>query len=216
MQIDYLGHSCFRIKSKNIVLVTDPFDQYIGFSMPLTRADIVIISHEHKDHNYLGKIEGNPFVIRAPGEYEISDISVFGLSSFHDKVKGEEKGKNTIYSIRTEEISLCHLGDLGHKLNDRQLEEVNGVDVLFVPVGGIYTLDPEEAVEVVNQVEPKIVIPMHYKDSGLDEKMFGQLAGLKDFLQEIGVPEAKQENKLMVAKTSLPEEMEVICLLRCH
>lgn len=216
MQINYLGHSCFKIKTKNTILITDPFDQYIGFSMPLTKADIVTISHEHKDHNYLKKIEGNPFIIRAPGEYEIADISIFGLRAFHDKVKGAERGRNTIYTIRTEEISLCHLGDLGHKLSDKQLEEVNGVDVLFIPVGGVYTIDPKEAVEVVNQVEPKIVIPMHYKSSGLDDKIFGGLATLDDFLKEIGALEARKENKLVISKVSLPEEMEVICLLRRH
>lgn len=214
MQINYLGHSCFKIKSKDVVLVTDPFDKYIGFSMPQTKADIVTISHEHKDHSCLTSIEGQPFVVKAPGEYEISGISIFGLSVFHDKVKGAERGRNTIYIIRAEEISLCHLGDLGHKLNDEQLEEVNGVDVLFIPVGGRYTIDPKEAVEVINQVEPKIIIPMHYKALGLDEKIFGQLADLEDFLKEIGAPETRQENKLVIAKTSLPEEAEVICLNR--
>lgn len=214
MQINYLGHSCFKIKAKNTILITDPFDQYIGFSMPLTRADIVTISHKHKDHNCLKKIEGKPFIIRAPGEYEIADISIFGLRTFHDKVKGAERGKNTIYTIRTEEISLCHLGDLGHKLNDRQLEEVNGVDVLFIPTGGIYTLDSKEAVEVVKQVEPKIVIPMHYFTSEHDKTKFKGMTGLKDFLEDIGSPEARREKKLVISKVSLPEEMEVICLTK--
>ena len=214
MQINYLGHSCFKIKSKNTALITDPFDQYIGFSMPSTKADIITISHEHKDHNCLKKIEGNPFIIRAPGEYEIAEVSVFGLRTFHDKVKGAERGRNTIYSIRTEEISLCHLGDLGHKLSDKQLEEVNGVDVLFVPIGGIYTLDSKEAVEVVNQVEPKIVIPMHYRTPDHDKTKFKQMADLNGFLEEIGVLEARKENKLVISKVSLPEEMEIICLMK--
>ena len=213
MQINYLGHSCFKIKTKNATLVTDPFDAYIGFQMPKTEAQVVTISHEHKDHNCLDQIEGKPFVIRAPGEYEVGEISVFGISSFHDQVKGEQRGKNTIYGIKMEEISLCHLGDLGHKLNDRQLEEVNGVDVLFVPVGGVYTLDPKQASEVIDQIEPSIVVPMHYQTPAHDQASFGQLATLKGFLEEIGSSEIQAQEKLIISKTSLPEERQIIPLL---
>ncbi len=212
MQIIYLGHSCFKIKGKKSTIVTDPFDNYIGFSMPQTEANIVTISHEHRDHNCLDNIKGDPFIIRAPGEYEVGDVSVFGIPSFHDGVKGKERGKNTIYNIEMEEISLCHLGDLGHKLNDKELEEVNGVDVLFVPVGGIYTLDPKQAVEVVAQIEPKIVVSMHFKTEKINESSFGQLATLKDFLEEIGTPELKPVDKLIINKTSLPEEREVVAM----
>jgi len=214
MQINYLGHSCFKIKSKDSVVITDPFDKYVGFSMPKTEANVVTISHDHKDHNCLKNIEGKPFVIQAPGEYEIAGVSVFGITTFHDKSKGDERGKNTIYVIRMEEISLCHLGDLGHMLSDRQLEEVNGVDVLFIPVGGKHTIGPKQAVEVVKQVEPKIIIPMHYRTKDHDQKKFKEISVLKDFLQEIGSSEAKQEDKLVIAKISLPEETEVICLNR--
>ena len=215
MQITYFGHSCFKIKSKNSILITDPFDKYIGFSMPNTEADIVTVSHDHRDHNCFKQIGGSPFVIKAPGEYEIADISVLGFSSYHDKVKGEKRGKNTIYVIRMEEVSLCHLGDLGDKLTEKQLEEINGIDILFIPIGGVYTLDPKEAVTVINQVEPKIVIPMHYKVSGLNSS-FDKLATLKDFLQEISQPEIMPEKKLVVSKISLPheEERQIIPLTR--
>jgi len=214
MQINYLGRSCFKIKTQNTILVTDPFNKYIGFSMPLTKADIVTISHEHKDNNCLKKIEGNPFIVNAPGEYEIADVSIFGFKTFHDKTKGEKQGKNTIYTIRTEEISLCHLGDLSHKLSDNQLEEVNGTDILFIPVGGISTIGPKEAVEVVNQVEPKIIIPMHYCTPDHDKIKFKEMAVLNDFLEEIGALQAKKENKLLISKLSLPQETEVICLMK--
>lgn len=213
MQINYLGHSCFKIKTKNITLVTDPFDEYIGFKMPKTAAEIVTISHEHKDHNSLEQIEGEPFVIRNPGEYEVGEVSIFGITSFHDDQKGEQRGKNTIYNIKIEEISICHLGDLGHKLNDRQLEEVNGVDVLFVPVGGIYTLDPKQASEVIDQIEPSIVVPMHYRTSVHSQASLSQLATLKDFLQEMGEPEIQAQEKLIINKVSLPEERQIIPLL---
>lgn len=214
MQISYLGHSCFRIRGSDAVVVTDPFDDYIGISMPKTKADVVTVSHEHQDHNCLAKVENDPFVIRAPGEYEVGNISVFGLASFHDSQKGAERGRNTIYNINVDEITVCHLGDLGERLNDTQLEEVNNVDVLLVPVGGVYTIDPKEAVEVINQVEPRIVIPMHYKAPGMDEKIFGKLATVDDFLNEIGASDARKENKLVISKTNLPQEMEVVVLLR--
>ncbi|PIS09068.1 lactamase [Candidatus Beckwithbacteria bacterium CG10_big_fil_rev_8_21_14_0_10_34_10] len=214
MQINYLGHSCFKIKTQNAVLICDPYDSYIGFKMPKVEAQIVTISHEHKDHNCLKEISGNPFVIRAPGEYEIADVSIHGLSSYHDEVKGKKRGKNTIYTIRAEDISLCHLGDLGEKLNDKQLEEINGIDVLFIPVGGTYTLGPKRAIEVINQVEPRIVIPMHFKAPSLDKKIFDQLSTLDDFLKEAGALEARKEERLTLTKTSLPEEREITVLLK--
>lgn len=211
MQINYLGHSCFKIKSRDIVLVTDPYDKSIGWSLPKTEAQIVTISHEHSDHNSLANIEGNPIVIRAPGEYEIAEISIFGWSTFHDKVQGAQRGKNTIYVYKIEEVSLCHLGDLGHKLDDKQLEEVNGVDVLFVPIGNKFTISPKEAVEVINQIEPRIVIPMHYQVPNL---AITGLANLSDFLQEIGKPSVQPVSKLIITKTSLPEEMQVCSMLQ--
>lgn len=214
MQITYLGHSCFKIKTKEITILTDPYDSYLGFAMPKAEAKIVTVSHDHKDHSYTKAVEGSPFIIQAPGEYEIANISIFGTRTYHDQAKGKERGLNTIYTIRIEETSLCHLGDLGHKLTDKQLEEVNGVDVLFIPVGGIYTLDPKEAMEVISQIEPKIVIPMHYKTKDHHAKAFGQLATLDDFLKEAGAPEVKKEAKLVVSKASLPEETEIFCLLR--
>lgn len=211
MQINYLGHSCFKLKGKNSVLVTDPFSKSIGYSLPKTEANIVTISHDHFDHNDLENISGNPFVIRAPGEYEIADVSVFGWRTFHDSTQGSQRGSNTIYAIHLEGITLLHLGDLGHKLDDRQLEEVNGVDVLFVPVGNIYSLSPKQAVEVVNQIEPKIVIPMHYAESG---KTIEGLASLEDFLKEIGSQEVISQPKLILNKLTLSEERIVAPMLR--
>jgi len=214
MQINYLGHACFKVKTKKTVLVTDPFSSEIGFSLPKTRADIVTISHEHSDHNCLDRVEGQPFVIRAPGEYEVANVSIFGFSSFHDRVQGAKRGKNTVYTIKMGGISLCHLGDLGDKLDDEQVEEANGVDILFVPVGGVYTLGPKGAVAVINQIEPKIVIPMHYKTRDLKRDTFAELASLADFLQEVDKQDAPREEKLIISKTSLPEERKIVPMVR--
>lgn len=215
MEIQYLGQSCFRIKGKETVLLTDPYDsQKVGFKFPKTTADVVTISHDHYDHNNWIAVEGTdqrpePFVINSPGEYEVAGISVFGVPSFHDSLNGQKFGKNTIYIIALEGVRLIHLGDLGHKLDNNQLEQVNGADVLFVPVGGTYTLDAKKAAEVVNQIDPSIVIPMHYKSPGLNI----ELAPVEDFLKEMGREEVKPVPKLVI-KDNLPQEQELIILAK--
>jgi len=214
MQITYLGHSSFKIKTKQATIVTDPFNNYIGFKMPQAKADIVIISHQHKDHNNLKAIKSKPFVIDAPGEYEVSGVSIFGISSFHDRSKGEKRGKNTIFNIHYRSVAICHLGDFGQKeLTDKQLEEVNGVDVLIMPVGGVYTIGPKRAGKIIAQVEPKIVIPMHYKQKGMS-KNFDKLATLKEFLQQVEAGDVQKQKKLSITQSSLPEERKIIPMIR--
>jgi L-ascorbate metabolism protein UlaG (beta-lactamase superfamily) len=209
MEIKSLGHSSFRIKGKKAILVTDPYGSSIGFKMPSVSADIVTVSHDHHDHNYIQAVgktaRREPFVISGPGEYEILGVSVFGIPSFHDNSQGEKRGKNTICVIDIEGMRLVHLGDLGHRLNDKQLEEVNGVDILFIPVGGTFTLGPRRAVEVVAQLDPKVVIPMHYQVPGLTLN----LAPVDEFLKELGV-ETKPVSKLVISRDKLPEEREVV------
>jgi len=218
MEIQYLGHSCFRIKGKKAILVTDPHDHpRMGFKMPNVSADIVTVSHEHQDHNNVAAVTGTtrrkePFVVSGPGEYEVSGVFVFGASSFHDEEGGAKRGENTIYVINMDNMRLVHLGDLGHKLTDEQLEEVNGADILFIPVGGTYTINPKKAIEVIGQIQPKIVIPMHYKTADLDPA-FGLGITVDDFLKEIGV-EAKPVKKLTISRDKLPEEREVVVLKR--
>lgn len=213
MQITYLGHSCIKIRSKNIVLLTDPYDKYIGFSMPKTRVDIVTISHAHKDHSSLERVEGEPFIIKAPGEYEISGISIFALASFHDNKQGAVRGKNLIYIVTVEEMRLCHLGDLGETLKDEQLEEINGVDVLFVPVGGFSTIGPSRAKELIAKVGPKVAIPIHFKTSESSQAL-SKFGTLDDFLKEMGIESPKIKDKLVINKSSLPEETDVIVMKR--
>jgi len=215
MDITYLGHSCFKIRGKSGVVVTDPFEDSNGIKMPKVSADVVTSSHDHSDHNFVGAVGGTstrekPFVINAPGEYEIQGISVFGFSSYHDDKKGQERGKNTIYTIHVDDIVIAHLGDLGHELSQRQVDQINGVDVLLVPVGGVYTIDPQVALKVIEQVEPIYVIPMHYKVSGMS-KEFAELKTVDDFVKEAGV-ESKAQDKLSLQKSTLPEDREIVVL----
>ncbi|MBN1263233.1 MAG: MBL fold metallo-hydrolase [Candidatus Pacebacteria bacterium] len=213
MEIISLGHSAFRIKTKTTTLVTDPYDSSIGLKMPKVAADIVTVSHQHHDHNQVDAVSGTsqhprPFIIAGPGEYEINQVFILGLPTFHDSQKGEKRGKNTIYLIMADGLKLCHLGDLGHKLSDKQVEQVNQVDVLFIPVGGTYTLTLEKIGEVINHIDPKIVVPMHYQQPGLNL----DLLPVDKFLAELGIEKQPPVDKLIVKPESLPEERKIVVL----
>jgi L-ascorbate metabolism protein UlaG (beta-lactamase superfamily) len=212
MYITSFGHSCFKFQDKTgsdaVTLITDPFDKTVGLKLPSGEADIVTISHKHDDHNNLEAIKGKPFVIDMAGEYDVKDVLIQGVESFHDDKGGAERGKNIIYRITMDDVVITHLGDLGHILDDKQLEELSGTDVLLIPVGGRFTLDAKKAVEVIAQIEPRIVIPMHYKtaDSKID------VDGVDKFIKEIGLT-PRMEDKLKVEKNKLPaEEMELVLL----
>lgn len=213
MEITYLGHSSFKLKGKNIALVTDPYGPHIGFKFPKSKADIVTVSHDHEDHNQAKLVDGNPFVISGPGEYEVKGTSVFGVSTFHDQKGGSERGQNTAYMIEMDGLRICHLGDLGHKLTDRQLDQLDGVDILLIPVGGFYTIGPAEAAEVVSRLEPLIVIPMHFNTPKLNQDVFGKLSGVEAFLKEMG-EEVTPEPKLQISRDKLPEELKIVVLKR--
>lgn len=212
MDIYSLGHSSFKIKGKNATVVTDPFDpKMVGLKFPkLDEVDIVTISHGHPDHNFVENVSGTPFVVYGPGEYEVKGVTIFGISTYHDSKKGEERGKNVVYKFTVDGINCCHLGDLGHKLADSQVEEIGDVDILFVPVGGTYTINAEVAAAVVAQIEPSIVIPMHYQRSGLDPKTFGELEEVTKFLKEMGAESAERVSKYSTSKDKLPENTTVV------
>lgn len=209
MVINWYGQSCFKIVTNALTIVTDPFAKNIGLRPPAFAADIVCVSHQHEDHNNIGAIGGEPFIVDSPGEYEIKGISISGIESFHDPKQGQERGLNTIYMIESEEIRLCHLGDFGQeKLSDEQLEALGEVDILFVPVGGKTTIDASMAAALVNQLEPKLVVPMHYKLSGLKV----ELDPADKFLKELGAPSKESVDKITVKKKLLPESTEVVMM----
>lgn len=217
MDITYLGHASFKLRGKQASVVCDPFASSIGFGMPRVSSDIVTVSHAHEDHNNVSSVSGSvrrgePFVISAPGEYEVSGISIFGTRTFHDNQKGAERGLNSVYVIHVDEISICHLGDLGCVFGDSQVEKIGEVDVLLVPIGGVYTIGPKEAIEVINQLQPSIAIPMHYRTKKHNPRMFGELDDIDAFLSEGGYDQAQRVKKLTLTKASLPEEFEVIVL----
>lgn len=209
MDIKWYGHSCFRLRDRAGIVVTDPFPRTLGYERPpRLRADIVTISHEHENHSDLRGFQGEPFVINGPGEYEVSGIFVTGIRTFHDNKKGKDRGFNTIYLIQYEDMSVCHLGDLGHVPSQEQVEELNEVDILLVPVGGAGALTAAQAAEVVSLIEPRLVVPMHYRT----EVYSGQLEPVEKFLKEMGLKEVPTEAELKVTKNQLPEETQVVLL----
>ena len=168
MKIKWLGHSCFLITNKRgINILTDPFDDTLGYKMTKEKINIITISHEHYDHNNTMGIKGKPVVLKGTVNRDTHKMIFKGISSYHDSVYGKHRGNNTIFIIKTDEMVLCHLGDLGHVLENRQLEEINQVDILFIPVGGYYTLNHIQADQVIEQLKPKIVLPMHYKTDAI-------------------------------------------------
>lgn len=212
MIITWQGHSCFKIQDKigpdGVTLVTDPFNKEIGLKVPNFEADIVTVSHDHDDHNNIGALRGNPFVINCAGEYDFKGVLVEGIDSYHDESKGEKRGINVIYRFEVEDVSIVHLGDLGNSLDNTQLEKLAGTDILLIPVGGKYTLDAKKAVEVISQIEPRIVIPMHYKTEGVKI----DIDPIDKFIKEIGVTPTYEE-KLKISKKDLPQEdMELVIL----
>ena len=210
MEINWLGHACFRLKGKDVVLITDPYDKPVGYNLGRPQANIVTMSHDHHDHNNAAAIAGNPKLVKGPGEYEIKNVFIKGITTFHDAEDGKARGRNTAYTISIDDVTVCHLGDLGHVLTQGQAEELDGVDVLLVPVGGTYTINAAQAAEVVSILEPKIVIPMHFQTEVLT--LGKTLDSVEKFLKEMGQPGVEVQPKLVVTRGSLPDETQVVVL----
>ena len=215
MKIKWYGQSLFELiakfqKDEKVILVIDPFDKKLGLKVPKLRADILLISHDHYDHSNIKAVSGDFLLIDGPGEYEVKGVRVNGISAFHDDSLGKERGKVTIFTIEMEEIKLCFLSDLGQKeLTQQQLEEIGEVNILMLPVGGKYTIGAKEASSVINQIEPQIVIPMHYKIPGLNVK----LEGVDNFLKVTGMKDSERISVLSIKKKDLLEgETKIIVL----
>jgi len=213
MNIIWHGQSCFTIKTKEKIIVIDPFSKKIGLKEPKLSADILLISHKHEDHSNISivkKAHDDLKVISEPGEYEFGGIYIQAVSAFHDDKMGRERGETLMFALRLENMVIAHLGDLGQtELTDSQLEELNGVDILLLPVGGNFTVDGFQAAKIVNQIDPRIVIPMHYKISGLENK----INDASSFLAEEGAKGVEPKDELKIDKKNLPtEERETVVL----
>lgn len=216
-EIYYLGHAAFKIKTNEATVIIDPFDpRFVGLPWNKQIADLVLITHSHEDHDYSAGIEGSPYIVKNPGEYEVKGIQVFGLPAYHDKKKGEDRGNMILYLIEVEGIVIAHLGDLGHSLDQEQLKQLENVDILMIPVGNPNALSVKEAVETVKELEPSIVVPMHYLVEGMTDtwKKWGHLP-LKTFLSEYGAEEGEAVEKIKIkSRDDLGEETKVVVMKR--
>jgi L-ascorbate metabolism protein UlaG (beta-lactamase superfamily) len=210
MEISWLGYSCFRLKGKNTTVITDPFPTGLGYDLNKASSNIVTISHSHPNHSYSQGIQGSPKVIYRPGEYEIEGVLIIGFSTFHDAENGSLRGKNNVFAIELDEVTICHLGDLGQPLSANQIEEAGNVDIMLVPVGGGSTISAAQAAALVRSIEPKIVIPMHYKTPALTK----ELDTVDKFLKEMGLTAVEPQPKLSITRANLPPTTQVM-LLNC-
>ncbi len=210
MDINWYGQSMFRFKGKTTTVVIDPYNPQMLGLKPLKEIEssLVLVSHHHPDHDYVQAVVDHPMIIDGPGEYEISGISIIGVQTYHDMNKGAQRGTNTVYNVEIDGINVVHLGDLGHILSEEDISGIGNVDILLIPVGGNYTINAEDAAKIVAQLEPKIVIPMHYKFDDL--KL--EIDSVEPFLKEMGVEGLTPSPKLTISREKLPGETQVILL----
>jgi L-ascorbate metabolism protein UlaG (beta-lactamase superfamily) len=206
MEITWYGRACFRLRGRDATVITDPCPPSTGFVAGRHDVDLLTISHDHPDHVYTRSITAG-LTLKRPGEYEFRDLLVTGVRSFHDGTRGGDRGENIIFAVEIDGVHVCHLGDLGHLLTEDQLSELGPIDVLLVPAGGQTTLTPAEAAEVVAQVSPKLVIPMHFAVDGGSKDLLEP----DTFLHEMSVEPIRQP-KASVTAASLPDETQVVLL----
>jgi L-ascorbate metabolism protein UlaG (beta-lactamase superfamily) len=214
MKIKWYGHAAFLITSaQGVKIVTDPyepgaFDGKLSYGKIGDQADIVLVSHDHADHNHTKDLPGSPQVIKGSGSKMSRGITIRGVATFHDPSKGSERGDNTVFTFTVDGIQICHLGDLGHVLSQKELAEIGPVDILLAPMGGFFTIDANEATQVAESIKPKVLIPMHFKT----EKCGFPIAPVEDFLK--GKARVRQPGTSEAAfdKASLPSQMEIVVL----
>ena len=183
MKIKWYGHSCFKLSfSQGPYVVTDPFDDHVGYPLCETEADIVTASHGHGDHNYVESIKGRPTVLNRAGMFTFDDLLVKAVKSYHDTEKGTRRGENLIFIFESDDLKIAHLGDLGHEPDLKQYAALEGADVLLIPIGGYYTINTGTALQIIEHVKPKVVIPMHFNTEVMnfpitDEKQFAKETG---------------------------------------
>jgi len=211
MKIKWLGHSSFMITSDSgIKIITDPYhpNAELTYGKINESADIVTVSHEHSDHNNVAAVRGNPEVVKGAVTTKIKGIAIKGIPSYHDEAGGTKRGKNIIFCFEVDGIRLCHLGDLGHLLSDKQIAEIGAVDILLIPVGGFFTIDGRGATQVCDQLKPKVVIPMHwnYKWS------FSEIASVDEFLQGKSDVSQPDTSEVEFKPGELPKVTQIILL----
>lgn len=204
MELSWIGHSCFRLRGREATVITDPCSRSAGYSLGRLSAELVTVSNGHPHHSAVEEVVGEPTVLDGPGEYEVHGVLVTGVRT----TAARAVPRNTAYIITIDDVTVCHLGDLVSLPTIEQIELMKDVNVLLVPVGGHCTIGPAEAVEVVSQVEPKLVVPMHYAT----DVSTVELQGVDRFLREMGITQTDPQLRLNVTHSSLPDEPTVVLL----
>jgi L-ascorbate metabolism protein UlaG (beta-lactamase superfamily) len=215
VKIKWLGHACFLITSeKGLKIITDPYKSGdpINYGEINESADVVLVSHEHFDHSNTAAIKGTPVVIKTPGISEVKGINFKGIPAFHDETGGSKRGKNTIFVFEMDGIRICHLGDLGHNLSDKEIADIGKIDVVFIPIGGLYTIDCVVATEVISKLSPKITIPMHYLTPRINAAKFGAICGPEDFVKGKTNVQQLNSHEIELKAGKLPASTQITIL----
>lgn len=211
MKIKWFGQSCFMITSENgTKVLTDPFKKMLGYKLPEIEANIVSTSHDHSDHNNIDAVKSSFVHINEPGEFSKAGIEIKGIETFHDKVSGSKRGKNTVYNFKIDGINICHCGDLGHLLTSNQIEEIGHVDILLLPVGGLATINAFDATQVMKQLNPTIVLPMHYRTKALG--LIGYVFGTVDKFISVSGLKVKEYDELELSKANIKDYSGIVVL----
>lgn len=214
MKIKWNGHASFTITaSDGTVLITDPYDPsgyggVLSYDPVRDKADAVLVSHDHADHNYVEGLPGSPQVLKGSGQ--VKDIKLKAINTYHDESHGAERGANTVFVFKVDGINICFVGDLGHQLSSKQIEAIDAVGLLLIPVGGTYTVDAEGAAKVVESLKARLVIPMHFKT----EKCDLPVAGVDDFLTKMRNVKKLEESEIELSPDKLPEDGPEVWVMR--
>jgi L-ascorbate metabolism protein UlaG (beta-lactamase superfamily) len=208
MKITWVGHACFLIEGHETTILTDPYNEQLPYKAPSFPADVVIVTHEHFDHNAIHRVLGSPSIVRGPGQHTAHNIQFTGIPTFHDQEQGKKRGPNTIFTFAIDGVNMAHFGDLGHMLNDEQLGLLSQVEVAMIPVGGYFTINAEQAAQIVQKLpQVKVILPMHYKTDILGEDF--PIDGVDKFTERMQNVKQIDSAEVALMKDALPVRREV-------
>jgi L-ascorbate metabolism protein UlaG (beta-lactamase superfamily) len=205
VDVVWLGHACFMLKGTVSNVMFDPF-KGVGLREPRAKADIILCSHSHSDHNNVEAVRHEKSVVLEGfmGTKQVENVSIKGIATFHDDSHGSKRGRNSVYVVGLDQLLFCHLGDLGHTLSPSQIDDIGSIDVLFIPVGGFYTIDPVQARKVMESLKPRITVPMHYKLPGMSAT-FNALSTVGEFIHTDDNLKRLDTSRFTISNSDLPE-----------
>lgn len=214
MKVKWYGHASFLITSEEgLKIITDPYEPggfggAIGYGKIPDAADIVLVSHDHADHNHVEGLPGKPQIIQGAGFHRAKDLEIRGIPAYHDERKGAERGENTIFCFTLDGLRVCHLGDLGHVPTEQEAQQIGPVDLLLMPIGGVYTINPSQATQTAQKLNPRVIIPVHFKTP----RCGFPVAKVEEYTKGKSSVKALKSSELEMKKEALPKATEIIVL----